>query len=46
MHNEVANLISTLFRMVSLLALGPLGSIKNRVANTVVLIEPIRAAAG
>ena len=38
--------MSTLLSTVSLLALGPIGSIRNRMANTVALMDPIRVAAG
>ena len=41
-----SNLISILFSTVSLLALGPIGSIRNRMANIVALIDPIKVAAG
>ena len=41
-----SDLISILFSTVSLLASGPIGSIRNRMANIVALIDPIKVASG
>lgn len=38
--------MSILLSTVSLLVLGPIGSIRNRMANIVALIDPIKVAAG
>ena len=44
MHES--DLMSILFSTVSLLTLGPIGSIRNCMANIVALIDPIKVAAG